>query len=346
MFTDHTVNKAVALGLPVYDIQCIVQTLLKYPVSLFELESDCLEAFPALRELLPDFMIRVNVRPSAESAAGLSRLRQIRINWNPVRESSLDFLYQAAESAAASNVFLGLENAQALAIDEFDPYFEWARSVHAKGIVYCCNGTEDVHALYNRLLKIVKHAPCPIEFDTRNSLGLAAAQSLAALKAGLACVSGSVAGICGDSPVEETLMTAKHLWHYAFSQGKSLAGDFQLISTLLGIRVPFHKALIGPDVFAHESGIHVDGILKDPAVYEVIRPEDVGLKRKLVIGKHSGTASLKIKGLQWGFRLTNEEASCLLESVRELAQDQKGPLSDRQLMELLAARCVKKEAKS
>lgn len=331
VFADHTVNKAISLGLPEHDVRWVVQTVLKYPVSLFELDSDLLAAFLAIRDLIPNFMIRVNVR-SHETPSGLNGFKQIRVNWNPFLENEAGFPYRATKMS--SDMYLGVENAQSLDMDGFDSCFKWARQVHAKGIIYCSDGTEEPEALYKRLLKIIKRAPCPMEFDTHNSLGLATAQSLAAVKAGLACVSASVAGLCGDTPLEEVLMATKHLWHYEFSQGKELAGDFQLIASLLGVKIPRDKALIGPEVFAHESGIHVDGVIKDPTIYEAIRPQDVGLKRKLVIGKHSGTAALKSKILKFGFQLTNEDAACLLESVRELAQDQKGPLSDQQLMEL------------
>lgn len=342
VFADRTVSKAVSLDLPARDVQLIVQTLLKYPVSLFDFDFDELAAFSEIRDLVPDFMIRVSVNAS-KTISGLNDFKLIRFNWNPICKNEADFLNCATK--IASDVYLGVENAQSLDIEGFSPCFKWAERAHAKGVIYGCDGTEEPEALCEKLIKLAGQAPCPVEFETRNSLGLATAQSLAAVKAGLSCVSASAAGLCGDTPLEEALMAAKHLWHCDFSQGKNLAGDFGLIASLLGVKLPCNKALIGQDVFAHESGIHVDGIIKDPSIYEAIRPEDVGLKRKLVIGKHSGTASLKIKALQHGLRLADEDAVCLLESVRELAQAQKGPLSDKQLMELISAQSVKREAR-
>ncbi len=340
-FADHTVKRAISLDLPTKDTEQIIKTLQKYPVSCFDIECDTLLNFPTQSQLIPDSMLRLGVYPGDETLTGFAEFKKIRINWKHGRGNNLDPLYKAAKSATKSELYLAIQNAQTLDLNEFETYFEWARQAHAEGIIYCSDGAEDVTGLYERLSKLVKNAPCAVEFEGQNTLGLATAQALSALKAGVERVSASAAGAGGLTPFEEVLMAAKYLWLYEFSQGKELAGDFQLISTLAGVKIPRNKALIGPDVFAHESGIHVDGIIKDPSIYEVIRPEDVGLKRKLVIGKHSGTASLKIRALQWGFQLTNGEAACLLELVRELAQEQKGPLSDHQLIDLFASQYVK-----
>jgi homocitrate synthase NifV len=333
---DHTVNRAVSPGLPVTEIKRIIQTLQKYPVGCFEMDTGVLEEFPFIRTLLPENMIRYNVN-AGEWAQETGGIMKVRMNCTHQKGMSLEALCKTADSAALHELYLGLENAGEMDAKEFALYFEWALKYSVRGIIYCCGGTEDVLCLAEKLTWVKNNAPCSVEFDGLNTIGLATAQSLAALKAGITCVSASVAGMFGYTPMEEILMSAKHLWQYDIPQGKELAADFQTILSLLGIKTPATKVMIGPDVFAHESGIHVDGIIKNPAIYEVIRPEDVGLKRKLVIGKHSGTASLKSKVLQWGFQLSNDEAVCLLESVRELAQLQKGPLSDQQLKDLFSS---------
>lgn len=341
-FADQTLNLAFLLGLSEKKIRQIMEIFQKYPVSCFDIGSVVPPDNSTLRGLLPNPMLRINVHSLDAVAQVSGGFLNIRIYWEHRRESGLEPLYKAAEAAKPAQIYLAVQNAWELGPDEFAPYFEWARRVHAKGITYCSNGKEDVFSLCEKLSKLVsRKAPFHIEFEGTDSLGLATAQTLAALKAGVGCVSASVAGIGGSAPMEEIMMAAKHLWKYRIPQGKTLAGDFQLISSLLGVRLPRSKALIGPDVFAHESGIHVDGIIKDPSSYEVIRPEDVGLKRKLVIGKHSGTTSLKMKISKWGFLLSDEDAAFLLESVREFAQEQKGPLSDRQLLCLFSALHVK-----
>jgi homocitrate synthase NifV len=97
--------------------------------------------------------------------------------------------------------------------------------------------------------------------------------------------------------------------------------------------IPIWKAIIGTNVFAHESGIHADGILKNPDNYEAFSPESVGLERQMIIGKHSGTAALvhKFKA-QFGVDLDAEAAGQVLERVRAAAVELKRPLFDKELM--------------
>jgi homocitrate synthase NifV len=146
-------------------------------------------------------------------------------------------------------------------------------------------------------------------------------------------------GLPNHAAMEEVLMAVKHLWKQdQVSSGSSLTADCKEILSYMGIQLPVDKALIGRDVFAHESGIHVDGITKNPLIYEVIQPEEVGQTRQLIIGKHSGTASLKVKFLQWNLELDQAEALRMLERVRRIASLQKSPLSDLQLRHLYCRR--------
>ena len=96
--------------------------------------------------------------------------------------------------------------------------------------------------------------------------------------------------------------------------------------------IPIWKAIIGTNVFAHESGIHADGILKNPENYEAFRPESVGLERQMVIGKHSGSKALIHKFDEFGIELDAETASQLLERVRSTAVELKRTLFDKELM--------------
>jgi homocitrate synthase NifV len=98
--------------------------------------------------------------------------------------------------------------------------------------------------------------------------------------------------------------------------------------------LPVWKAIVGSNMFAHESGIHADGVQKNPLTYEVFSPEEVGLQRQMVVGKHSGTASLVAKFREYNKELTDVEANCLLEKVRSLAVDLKRSLFDKELIYL------------
>lgn len=346
-FADYTVNQALSRGLCGETAEKIRKILDRYPVDCFDLGPGVLSQKSALDGLLPDPRMRVCVRPSDAAVRGFDKFQKVRFRWKHSRGNRLDPLYRAAKAADSSERYLALENADEMVPDEFMPYFQWAQKTGAKGIIYCGNGKEDVDALCGRLAEIMRRGGNSLlyEFEGPDILGLASAQALAAVRAGVKRVSASAGGVGGMAPMEEVMMAAKYLLKYDVPRENTLAADFQRIFSLLGIRLPCKKALIGPDVFAHESGIHVDGIVKDPATYEVIPPEEVGQQRKLVIGKHSGAASLQIRFSQWGIRLSREEASRLLESVRGLVQEQKGPLSDRQLTELFDELRVKEKTR-
>jgi homocitrate synthase NifV len=100
--------------------------------------------------------------------------------------------------------------------------------------------------------------------------------------------------------------------------------------------LPPWKPIVGSNMFAHESGIHADGALKNPKTYEVFRPEEVGLERQIVIGKHSGTASIKAKFREYGRELQDGQAEEILKQVRALAVDMKRSLFDKELIYIYA----------
>src|SRR4030042_4740455 len=90
--------------------------------------------------------------------------------------------------------------------------------------------------------------------------------------------------------------------------------------------IPVCKAIVGTNVFAHESGIHADGVLKNPINYEVFEPGEVGLTRQLVVGKHSGSHTILHKFKEFGIELTTNEANDLLGLSRSMSIDLKRPL--------------------
>ena len=100
------------------------------------------------------------------------------------------------------------------------------------------------------------------------------------------------------------------------------------------MNVAENKAIIGAAIFAHESGLHVDGVNKDPWIYEPFAPELVGLKRHFIIGKHSGTAALRTKFATWGIRLEEAETRVLLTHVRALAVRKRAAITDAELQRL------------
>jgi 2-isopropylmalate synthase len=112
----------------------------------------------------------------------------------------------------------------------------------------------------------------------------------------------------------------------------------RLVSTITGIQVQRNKAIVGRNAFAHEAGIHQDGMLKERSTYEIMRPEDVGFaKTDLVLGKHSGRAALHDRAKALGFHLTGEELQAIFEEFKILA-DKKKEIYDGDVVALIEQR--------
>ena len=101
---------------------------------------------------------------------------------------------------------------------------------------------------------------------------------------------------------------------------------------------------MGANVFAHESGIHADGVIKNPLNYEVFSPEEVGLERQLVIGKHSGTKSIKMKFKEFSIELDDDESQDILRLARKMAVEFKRGLFEKELMYIYKDYKAHKEA--
>jgi len=170
-----------------------------------------------------------------------------------------------------------------------------------------------------------------ISVHCHNDLGLAVANSLAAVKAGAQQVECTINGIgerAGNAALEEIVMalkTRRDFYHCSTRiVTKELIATSRLVSTLTGLRVQRNKAIIGENAFAHQSGVHQDGVLKERSTYEIMKPEDVGLqKTRIVLGKLSGRHAFKerIKGL--GYELSEEEFERAFEEFKHIADKKK-----------------------
>lgn len=192
------------------------------------------------------------------------------------------------------------------------------------------------------LEKLVKAIPIDLEFHGHNGYGLATANTLGAVQAGVKRIAVAVAGVGvpGHAAFEEVLMARKNLLGQEVGKTEELASVCSQILSGVGLELPVTKAIIGEEIFAHESGIHVDGVIKNPRIYEAFSPQEVGLMRKLVIGKHSGTASIQAKFQDWNIKLSLFDAQSLLKRVRHLAVQEKKAINDQVLWNLYQTRVV------
>lgn len=178
----------------------------------------------------------------------------------------------------------------------------------------------------------------PLEFHAHNDLGLATANALAAARAGASHLSATVLGLgerAGNAALEEVAVGLKYA--LGFSHGlrlSTLPNVFDLVSKASGRAVPPGKPVAGSLVFAHESGIHVDALIKSPDTYELFPPEEVGGTRQIILGKHSGSASVRDRLSNLGIPINRERAANILGAVRRTAVEQGRPVTDLELITL------------
>jgi 2-isopropylmalate synthase len=182
-----------------------------------------------------------------------------------------------------------------------------------------------------------------ISTHCHDDLGMAAANSMAAIQAGARQVECTVNGIgerAGNTSLEELVMMMRvRADRYPFETsvvGEQLFPSSQLLSEITGVAVQPNKAIVGRNAFAHEAGIHQDGMIKHALTYEIMTPESVGVPgTSLVLGKHSGRHALGLRCEQLGFCLERRELDAVYRRFLALADHQK-TVEDRQIAELIA----------
>lgn len=162
-----------------------------------------------------------------------------------------------------------------------------------------------------------------IEMHAHDDFGLATANTLAAVRAGATHVNTTVNGLgerAGNAALEEVALGLNKL--YGMDTGIELR-EFpelsEIVASASGRPVSWHKSVVGEGAFTHEAGIHVDGLLKDPANYQAIDPREVGRSHRLVLGKHSGTHGVMAAYAQLGLFVDRGQADSLLERIRSFA---------------------------
>jgi 2-isopropylmalate synthase len=181
-----------------------------------------------------------------------------------------------------------------------------------------------------------------ISVHCHDDLGLAVANSLAGVEAGARQVECTINGIgerAGNAALEEIVMALK-VRRDAFGlhtgiKAERLYPTSRLLCALTGLTVQRNKAIVGRNAFAHESGIHQDGMLKESSTYEIMRPSEVGVpKTDLVLGKHSGRHALRDRVDELGFHLSEDQLNTLFDDFKALA-DKKKEVYDEDIVVLI-----------
>lgn len=201
----------------------------------------------------------------------------------------------------------------------------------------------DMYRVIDMLVNRVPNADKAVfSVHCHNDLGMAVANSLAAVEAGAGQVECTINGIgerAGNCSLEEVVMAlrVRNDQYRADTRIDTtrLVPCSRLVSSVTGIHVQRNKAIVGRNAFAHEAGIHQDGVLKERTTYEIMRAEDVGFaKNDLVLGKHSGRAALSDRAKNLGYTLTEEQLRTVFENFKVLA-DKKKDIYDGDIASLI-----------
>jgi 2-isopropylmalate synthase len=199
---------------------------------------------------------------------------------------------------------------------------------------------EEYGAMFRRVREHLGGRPgLTLSAHCHNDLGMAVANSLAGVRAGARQVECTINGIgerAGNASLEETVVAlAVRQASFGVRTNVRLEKIYptsRLLSDITGVRVPPNKAVVGANAFAHEAGIHQDGIIKNPLTYEIIPPEAVGVPaRRLVLGKHSGRNAICVRLKELGYEVSGVELAKCYEGVMRLADAQK-QVTDRDLL--------------
>jgi 2-isopropylmalate synthase len=197
-----------------------------------------------------------------------------------------------------------------------------------------------------RIRSLIERVPnidkAVISIHCHNDLGMAVANSLAAVTAGAGQIECSINGLgerAGNCSLEEVVMAMRTRRDFLKVDtrivSQKLVATSRLVSKVTGLKVPRNKAIVGQNAFAHESGVHQDGVLKERTTYEIMSAESVGFaKNDLVLGKHSGRAALADRIKSLGYELTKEQLDVAFEAFKSLA-DLKKEVYDADIIEIV-----------
>jgi homocitrate synthase NifV len=203
-------------------------------------------------------------------------------------------------------------------------------------------GVLDPFTTYEAVARLRDAVEMDIEIHTHNDMGLATANTLAALRAGATHANTTVNGLgerAGNAALEEVVMAVRHLHHAETGvDTQALVPISHLVAKASGRAVASNKSIVGSAVFTHESGIHIDGLMKNASTYESFDPGELGRSRSTVLGKHSGSQAVRQAYALLGVVLDDDAlVGRLLARIREHAMRVKQEATADELRSFLFA---------
>lgn len=267
-------------------------------------------------------MDEAQVLEAIKESVSLARNLCADIDWSPedATRSNHDFLFKAIETAISAGAST-INIPDTVGYTTPEEYFNL------------------ISAIKNNVSNIDKAI---ISTHCHNDLGLAVANSLAAARAGARQIECTINGIgerAGNAALEEVVMALKtrgDFYNFETAIDTTMISRLsKLVSSITGFAVQYNKAIVGANAFAHESGIHQDGMLKNRSTYEIMTPQSVGLeKSSLVLGKLSGRAAFKDRLKELGYELSEEMLNESFKKFKDLA-DKKKEIMDEDLVALV-----------
>lgn len=254
------------------------------------------------------------------------------------REWVLENMVKTVEFAKKNGLYVSVngEDASRADRDFLVEFIKTAREAGADRFRYCDTvGIMEPFKIYEDIKYLYDKTNFDIEMHTHNDFGMATANAIAGIRAGANHVGVTVNGLgerAGNAALEEVIMALMIVCKYEGNiKTKMFREISEYVSQASGRFLPSWKAIVGDNMFKHESGIHADGAIKNPKNYEAFDPSIVGLERQIVIGKHSGKAAIINKFKEYGIELASEEADKILEIVRATSVRLKRSLFDKEL---------------
>ena len=282
--------------------------------ALLHAEQPRIHVFLATSSIHREFKLRMNEdEVLARAVAGVRRARNLcgDVEFSPedAARTEIDFLCRVVEAVIDAG----------------------ATTVNIPDTVGYATPLQMHHVIRSLKERVASIDRAVISVHCHDDLGLAVANSLAAVEAGAGQVECTINGLgerAGNCSLEEVVMALRTRRDYYGCDTRivtqRLVPTSRLVANITGIQVPRNKAIVGRNAFAHEAGIHQDGMLKERRTYEIMRPEDVGLERTdLVLGKHSGRAALADRAKALGYQLSGDQLQTLFERFKALADRKK-----------------------
>lgn len=269
------------------------------------------------------------------------------------REWVLESIKKSVDYAKGHNLFVSV-NAEDASRSDMEFLLQFARTARDAGadrLRYCDTlGILDPFDTFMRVKNIIDIIGIEVEMHTHNDFGMAIANAIAGIKAGATYVNTTINGLgerAGNAAFEELIMALKYIENVDLGFNTTLLRSLSEYVANASSRVlPTWKPIVGGNLFVYEGENKAAAVLKDPSTFELFSAEDVGLERKIIVGKYSGIASLTAKLKSLGYSIEEAQAKELVEILREKAVALKRSLFDSEIIDSYKSFIGKKDKSS